>query len=108
MSSLTDRRCHYPRPQPGPRPSWCSRFLEFPVDWSRIVTAMITIKGIYGREIFETWYAVSVLLEDGAPGVVDAVDARLLSTRGAPDSTCCQAHRAVVGWMCSRVRQRGR
>ncbi|KPC58618.1 L-threonine 3-dehydrogenase [Streptomyces chattanoogensis] len=38
---------------------------EFPVDWSRVVTSMITIKGIYGREMFETWYAMSVLLEGG-------------------------------------------
>ncbi len=38
---------------------------EFPVDWSRIVTSMITIKGISGREMFETWYAMSVLLEGG-------------------------------------------
>ena len=27
-----------------------------PVDWSRIVFKAITLKGIYGREIFETWY----------------------------------------------------
>ncbi|WP_340557053.1 L-threonine 3-dehydrogenase [Streptomyces sp. GSL17-111] len=38
---------------------------EFAVDWSRIVTSMITIKGIYGREMFETWYAMTVLLEGG-------------------------------------------
>ena len=38
---------------------------EFPVDWSRIVTSMLTVKGIYGREMFETWYAMSVLLEGG-------------------------------------------
>ncbi|MCQ4079916.1 L-threonine 3-dehydrogenase [Streptomyces sp. RB6PN25] len=38
---------------------------EFPVDFARIVTSMITIKGIYGREMFETWYAMSVLLEGG-------------------------------------------
>ncbi|GGN65196.1 L-threonine 3-dehydrogenase [Streptomyces kronopolitis] len=38
---------------------------QFPVDWARIVTSMITIKGIYGREMFETWYAMSVLLEGG-------------------------------------------
>ena len=38
---------------------------EFPVDWARIVTSMITIKGIYGREMFETWYAMSVLLQGG-------------------------------------------
>lgn len=38
---------------------------DFAVDWSRIVTSMITIKGIYGREMFETWYSMSVLLEGG-------------------------------------------
>ena len=38
---------------------------EFPVDFARIVTSMITIKGIYGREMYETWYAMSVLLEGG-------------------------------------------
>jgi threonine 3-dehydrogenase len=38
---------------------------EFPVDFARIVTSMITLKGIYGREMFETWYAMSVLLEGG-------------------------------------------
>ncbi|GAA3442476.1 L-threonine 3-dehydrogenase [Planomonospora venezuelensis] len=38
---------------------------EFAVDFATIVTSMITIKGIYGREMFETWYAMSVLLEKG-------------------------------------------
>ncbi|WP_069169433.1 L-threonine 3-dehydrogenase [Streptomyces griseus] len=38
---------------------------QFPVDWSRIVTSMLTIKGIYGREMYETWYAMSVMLEGG-------------------------------------------
>ncbi|GAA0472989.1 L-threonine 3-dehydrogenase [Streptomyces stramineus] len=38
---------------------------EFAVDWSKIVTSMITVKGIYGREMYETWYAMTVLLEGG-------------------------------------------
>ncbi|MFI6295811.1 L-threonine 3-dehydrogenase [Nonomuraea sp. NPDC050790] len=38
---------------------------EFAIDWSTVVTSMITIKGIYGREMFETWYNMSVLLEKG-------------------------------------------
>lgn len=38
---------------------------EFAVDWSRIVTSMVTVKGIYGREMFETWYAMTALLEGG-------------------------------------------
>ena len=32
------------------------------IDWGRVVTHMITIKGIYGREMFETWYAMSAML----------------------------------------------
>ena len=36
-----------------------------PVDWSKIVLKSLTIKGIYGREIFETWYKMLAMLENG-------------------------------------------
>ncbi|WP_394160164.1 L-threonine 3-dehydrogenase [Galactobacter valiniphilus] len=36
---------------------------EIPVDWSRMVTRMITFQGIYGRQMFETWYAMSAMLD---------------------------------------------
>jgi threonine 3-dehydrogenase len=35
------------------------------IDWAKVVTHMITIKGIYGREMFETWYAMSAMLRSG-------------------------------------------
>jgi threonine 3-dehydrogenase len=35
------------------------------VDWAKVVTHMLTIKGIYGREMFETWYAMSAMLQSG-------------------------------------------
>jgi threonine 3-dehydrogenase len=35
------------------------------IDWGKVVTHMITIKGIYGREMFETWHAMSALLTAG-------------------------------------------
>ncbi len=38
---------------------------EFGIDWAHFVTNMITIKGIYGREMFETWYWMSVFVESG-------------------------------------------
>ncbi len=38
---------------------------EIPIDWSHVVLKMLTIKGIYGREMFETWYSMSVLLQAG-------------------------------------------
>jgi threonine 3-dehydrogenase len=36
-----------------------------PVDWSAIVFKAITIKGVYGREIFETWYKMIAMLQNG-------------------------------------------
>lgn len=35
------------------------------VDWSAIVLKSITIKGVYGREIFETWYKMLAMLQNG-------------------------------------------
>jgi threonine 3-dehydrogenase len=38
---------------------------ESQMDWRQVIFNMITIKGIYGREMYETWYKMSVLLEMG-------------------------------------------
>jgi threonine 3-dehydrogenase len=38
---------------------------EFGIDWAHLVTNMITVKGIYGRQMFETWYEMSVLIQSG-------------------------------------------
>ena len=35
------------------------------IDWATVVTHMITIKGIYGREMFETWYAMNAMVHTG-------------------------------------------
>ena len=35
------------------------------IDWSHLVMNMLTIKGIYGRQMFETWYWMSVLVHSG-------------------------------------------
>jgi len=35
------------------------------VDFDRIVFDMLTIKGIYGREMYETWYKMTVMLQSG-------------------------------------------
>ena len=35
----------------------------FSVDWGKIVTHMLTVKGIYGREMFETWNAMGAMLQ---------------------------------------------
>jgi threonine 3-dehydrogenase len=38
---------------------------EMSIDWRTVVFNMLTIKGIYGREMFETWYKMSVMLQSG-------------------------------------------
>jgi threonine 3-dehydrogenase len=38
---------------------------EMAIDWNKVVFNMLTIKGIYGREMYETWYKMTVMLESG-------------------------------------------
>ncbi|HEX9035382.1 MAG TPA: L-threonine 3-dehydrogenase [Ktedonobacterales bacterium] len=38
---------------------------EFAIDWTTVIFNMLTLKGIYGREMYETWYMMSVLLQSG-------------------------------------------
>jgi threonine 3-dehydrogenase len=38
---------------------------EMAIDWKKVIFNMLTIKGIYGREMYETWYKMSVMLESG-------------------------------------------
>ena len=35
------------------------------IDWNAVVFNMLTIKGIYGREMYETWYKMTVMLQSG-------------------------------------------
>jgi threonine 3-dehydrogenase len=35
------------------------------IDWNEVIFKMITIKGIYGREMYETWYKMTVMLQSG-------------------------------------------
>ena len=38
---------------------------QIAIDWNIVVFNMLTIRGIYGREMYETWYKMSVLLDSG-------------------------------------------
>jgi threonine 3-dehydrogenase len=38
---------------------------EISIDWNTVIFNMLTIKGIYGREMYETWYMMTVMLESG-------------------------------------------
>jgi threonine 3-dehydrogenase len=38
---------------------------EIAIDWNTVIFNMLTIHGIYGREMYETWYKMTVMLESG-------------------------------------------
>lgn len=38
---------------------------EFAVDWNKIIFKMLHVKGIYGREMYETWYKMIALVQSG-------------------------------------------
>jgi len=37
----------------------------FGIDWAKVVFKMLTLKGVYGRQIFESWYEMSVFTQTG-------------------------------------------
>jgi threonine 3-dehydrogenase len=38
---------------------------EIAIDWNDVIFSMLTIKGIYGREMYETWYKMTAMLQSG-------------------------------------------
>jgi threonine 3-dehydrogenase len=69
---------------------------EFGIDWAHLVTNMLTIKGIYGRQMFETWYEMSVLIQSGldiSPVITHRYDAADFE----------QAFATVRGAQCGKV-----
>ncbi|MFM1941126.1 MAG: L-threonine 3-dehydrogenase [Verrucomicrobiota bacterium] len=38
---------------------------EVAIDWNTVIFSMLTLKGIYGREMYETWYKMTVMLQGG-------------------------------------------
>ena len=38
---------------------------EMAINWRDVIFNMLTIKGIYGREMYETWYKMTVMLQSG-------------------------------------------
>jgi len=68
----------------------------FGIDWSHLVMNMTTIKGIYGRQMFETWYEMSVLVQSG-------VDISPVITHRYDASEFEEAFEAVRAGRCGKV-----
>ncbi|MEO8888976.1 MAG: L-threonine 3-dehydrogenase [Jatrophihabitantaceae bacterium] len=66
------------------------------IDWARVVSHMITIKGIYGREMFETWYAMSAMLRSG-------LDISPVITHRYPATEWAAAFATARGGRCGKV-----
>jgi threonine 3-dehydrogenase len=68
----------------------------FAVDWTKIVFRMLTIKGIYGREMFETWHKMLAMLQSG-------LDIRKVITHRLPASRYKDGFAAMAGGACGKV-----
>ena len=38
---------------------------DLAIDWNKVIFNMITLKGIYGREMYETWYLMTAMIQSG-------------------------------------------
>jgi threonine 3-dehydrogenase len=66
------------------------------IDWAKVVTHMITIKGIYGREMYETWYAMSAMLRSG-------LDISRVITHRFPAGDWAEAFAIARSGQCGKV-----
>ena len=66
------------------------------IEWGKVVTHMITIKGIYGREMYESWYAMSAMLRSG-------LDISAVVTHRFPASSWQEAFATARAGQCGKV-----
>ncbi len=80
---------------------------ETPMDWRQVIFNMLTIKGIYGREMYETWYKMSVMLDSGldiSPVITHRFPYHEFQ-KGFDAMVSGQAGKVVLDW--TGARQRG-
>jgi len=73
---------------------------EVAIDWHTVIFSMLTIKGIYGRELYETWYKMNVMLESGLD-IRPVITHRMHHTefeKGFEVMTAGQSGRVVLDW----------
>ncbi|MDQ0394272.1 L-threonine 3-dehydrogenase [Labrys monachus] len=68
----------------------------FAVDWNRVVFKMLTIKGIYGREMFETWHKMLAMLQSG-------LDIRPVITHRLPVADYLQGFEIMARGECGKI-----
>ncbi|MGI8914204.1 MAG: L-threonine 3-dehydrogenase [Chloroflexota bacterium] len=66
------------------------------IDWSQVVLKMLTLRGVYGREMFESWYTMSVLIQTG-------LDISPVITHRYPYRDYEEAFRTARSGQCGKV-----
>ncbi len=69
---------------------------EIAIDWNTVIFNMLTIKGIYGREMYETWYQMTVMLQSG-------LDIRPIITHRFPFREFEQGFEVMKAGDCGKV-----
>ena len=69
---------------------------ETAIDWNTVIFNMLTIKGIYGREMYETWYKMTVMLQSG-------LDITPVVTHRYPFREFQQGFDAMLSGQCGKV-----
>jgi threonine 3-dehydrogenase len=73
---------------------------EISIDWHTVIFNMLTIKGIYGREMYETWYKMTVMLQSGLD-IMPVITHRFPSTefeRGFEAMLSGDSGKVVLSW----------
>ena len=73
---------------------------EMSIDWNTVIFNMLTIKGIYGREMYETWYKMTVMLQSGMD-ITPVITHRLAYTdfqQGFEAMLSGQSGKVVLTW----------
>lgn len=73
---------------------------EMAIDWNTVIFNMLTIKGIYGREMYETWYKMTVMLQGGLD-ISPVITHRLHATefeQGFAAMKSGQAGKVILDW----------
>ena len=72
------------------------------IDWNIVIFNMLTIKGIYGREMYETWYKMSVMIDSGLD-ISPVITHRLPFTefqQGFDVMNSGEASKVILNWEC--------
>jgi len=73
---------------------------DLAIDWNVVIFNMLTLKGIYGREMYETWYKMSVMVESGldiSPVITHRLDYPDFQT-GFDAMNAGEACKVILNW----------